>query len=159
MGMNTTRISLSQEIRTSVATMLAKSLAEAVDLERQAKQAHWNVRGMHFQQLHELFDKVAEEAREFGDMLAERAATLGALPDATVGSVAQWSELKGYPTGKVAAAAHVRAVADAMAGFANRTRAFIVHSDEAGDKVTSDLFTEITRRADQYLWFVESHVE
>lgn len=157
--MNTTRISLSHETRTSVATMLAKSLAEAVDLERQAKQAHWNVRGMHFQQLHELFDKVAEEAREYGDMLAERAATLGAFPDATVGSVAQWSELKAYPIGKAAAAAHVRAVADAIAGFASRTRVFINQSDEAGDKVTSDLFTEITRRADQYLWFVESHVE
>lgn len=125
LGVNTTRISLSAEARLSVGTMLAKSLAEAVDLERQAKQAHWNVRGVHFQQLHELFDTVAEEAREFGDMLAERAATLGAMPDATVGSVAQWSELKGYPTGKVAAAEHVRAVADALAGFANRTRLFI----------------------------------
>lgn len=138
--------------------MLAKSLAEAIDLERQAKQAHWNVRGLHFQQLHELFDKVAEEAREFGDMLAERAASLGAMPDATVASVAQWSELKAYPAGKIGEAAHVRAVADALAGFANRTRVFIDKSDEAGDKVTSDLFTEVTRRADQYLWFVESHL-
>lgn len=139
--------------------MLAKSLAEAIDLERQAKQAHWNVRGMHFIQLHELFDRVAEEARAFGDMLAERAAALGAMPDGTVASVAQWSELKAYPAGKMGAEGHVRAVADALAGFANRTRVLIERSDEAGDKVTSDLFTEVTRRADQQVWFVESHVE
>lgn len=156
--MRATRNTTPEGVRAAVIPMLAKALAEAIDLERQAKQAHWNVRGMHFQPLHEVFEKVAERAGEFSDMLAERAAALGASPDGTVGSVAQWSELKAYPSGELSEVGHVRAVAEAVAAFAGRTRVLIAESGDAGDAVTADLFTEVTRESDQLLWFLESHL-
>src|ERR1700680_152814 len=74
-----TKNSLPQSIRIQSVGLLNHSLALAIDLERQAKQAHWNVKGPNFIALHELFDRVAEAAEEFTDLLAERATSLGGI--------------------------------------------------------------------------------
>ena len=59
-----TKNSLPQSIRIQSVGLLNRNLALAIDLERQAKQAHWNVKGPNFIALHELFDKVAETAED-----------------------------------------------------------------------------------------------
>ena len=46
----------------------------------------------------------------------------------------------------------------ALAGFGTSIRAAIDRADEAGDKDTADLFTEISRGVDKWLWFVEAHL-
>jgi len=61
------------------------------------KQAHWNVRGPTFIAVHELFDKVAEEAESYSDLLAERAAGLGAVAEGTVQVAAERSFLVPCP--------------------------------------------------------------
>src|SRR5260370_41844315 len=71
-----TKNSLPQSIRSQSVELLNRNMALAIDLERQAKQAHWNVKGSNFIALHELFDKVAETTEEFTDLLAERATAL-----------------------------------------------------------------------------------
>src|SRR5437667_2201508 len=48
----------------SLNSLMNQRLADAVDLQMQMKQAHWNVKGPHFIGLHELFDKV-NEVRSF----------------------------------------------------------------------------------------------
>ena len=54
-----TRIDLPAHTRAAMGMILNERLADDLDLERQAKQAHWNIRGARFQQLHELFDSTA----------------------------------------------------------------------------------------------------
>jgi starvation-inducible DNA-binding protein len=76
--------------------LLNRNLALAIDLERQAKQAHWNVKGPNFIALHELFDKVAEVAEEFTDLLAERATALGGAAEGRVHAVAESSSLPSH---------------------------------------------------------------
>src|SRR5689334_8488342 len=56
-----TRIDLPTEVREQVIRLLNQHLADTFDLYGQAKQAHWNVKGPQFFQLHELFDKLADE--------------------------------------------------------------------------------------------------
>jgi starvation-inducible DNA-binding protein len=73
-----TRNDLSLEIRTGVVTILTETLATTLDLKTQVKQAHWNVKGLNFLQLHELFDELAGELEEFVDLVAERITALGA---------------------------------------------------------------------------------
>ena len=67
-----TKNDLPESTRAAVVRLLNQRLAESIDLQLQAKQAHWNVRGPHFYQLHKLFDQVAEEVSEFTDLIAER---------------------------------------------------------------------------------------
>jgi starvation-inducible DNA-binding protein len=56
-----TKNDLPAELREPIVALLNQQLADTFDLQSQTKQAHWNVKGMHFFQLHELFDKLAEE--------------------------------------------------------------------------------------------------
>ena len=72
-----TRIDLPAHTRAAMGMILNERLADDLDLERQAKQAHWNIRGARFQQLHELFDATAALAVGWSDELAERAGQLG----------------------------------------------------------------------------------
>jgi starvation-inducible DNA-binding protein len=55
-----TRNDLGVEVREKATALLNRHLADATDLYSQTKQAHWNVKGMEFSQLHELFDTLAD---------------------------------------------------------------------------------------------------
>src|SRR3984893_13746816 len=90
-----TKNSLPQSIRRQSVELLNRNLASAIDLERQAKQAHWNVKGPNFIALHELFDKVAEAAEEFIDLLAERVTALGGVAEGTIEAAAGHSAFSG----------------------------------------------------------------
>ncbi|MEB3336180.1 MAG: ferritin-like domain-containing protein, partial [Leptolyngbyaceae bacterium] len=60
-----TRIDISADIRAKIIEFLNHTLACTLDLKTQVKQAHWNVKGMDFYQLHMLFDDMATELEEF----------------------------------------------------------------------------------------------
>jgi starvation-inducible DNA-binding protein len=153
-----TKNSLSQSVRMQSVELLNRNLALAIDLERQAKQAHWNVKGPNFIALHELFDKVAEAAAEFTDLLAERATALGGTAEGRLHAVAENSSLPRYPTGIVSGPEHVDAVSTALANFGKVAREAIDQAERFGDADTADVFTEISREADKQLWLVEAHL-
>jgi len=148
---------LPEQVKRPVCELLATRLADAVDLFTMIKQAHWNVRGENFIALHKLFDKIAEESLEWGDLIAERARQLGAEALGTARTVAARSALEEFPAGIFDSRAHVEALGARLAAFGTLTREAIDRADRAGDKATADIFTEISRGVDQYLWFVESH--
>ena len=80
---HSTRNDLPAATRARVGVLLNARLADTIDLQLQAKQAHWNVKGPNFIALHELFDKVADAAEEASDMLAERLVALGGRAEGT----------------------------------------------------------------------------
>ena len=157
--MHPTRNDLPESVRAQVARLLNERLADAIDLQLQAKQAHWNVKGESFIALHELFDQVSTNATTAVDLLAERVVQLGGTAEGGVRTVAERSGLDVYPSEICAGTDHVEALARALAAFAARVRRGIDETDELGDVATSDLLTEITRAADKDLWFVEAHAE
>ena len=86
--MHSTRIDLSAKTRARVIALLNARLADAIDLQRQAKQAHWNVKGPQFIALHELFDRLAGELDACVDDMAERITALGGIHDLAATAVA-----------------------------------------------------------------------
>src|SRR5580693_5127694 len=80
--------------RQAVVALLNARLADSVDLKSQVKWAHWNVKGMHFIQVHELFDSVASHLDDQTDSLAERITTIGGVANGTVRESAAKSGLK-----------------------------------------------------------------
>ncbi len=156
--MQPTRNTLAENIRAQSVELLNKHLAAAIDLHAQMKQAHWNVRGLSFIAIHELFDKVSVEAENYSDLIAERAGGLGGTAHGTVQMAAERSYLVPYPLGIADENQHIFAVAGALAAFGQSVREAIDQSAAIGDADTADLFTEISRDADHQLWFVESHV-
>src|SRR6202041_2122976 len=124
-----TKIDLSEKVRRNVIVILNDRLADAIDLQSQVKQAHWNVKGPNFIALHELFDKVAESIEEHIDELAERITALGGTAHGTIASVARASGLSPYPENIVEGLQHVEALAAALAQFGKKVRKGI---DDAG---------------------------
>jgi starvation-inducible DNA-binding protein len=157
-GFYPTRIDLAADIRTQVVGILSQTLASSLDLKTQTKQAHWNVKGMDFIQLHELFDEMAGELEEFVDMVAERITALGAIAKGTARVAAKTSILPEYPLDAVGGKEHLVALADRYAAYGKHLREAIDRTDAAGDADTADLYTEMSRAIDKRLWFLESHL-
>ena len=155
--MHNTKIDIPKDAREKLIAILNQRLADAADLKSQAKQAHWNVKGLSFIALHELFDRVATEVDPMADDIAERITSLGGTALGTVRVAAQNSELSEYPLEISDGSDHVDALSTALADFGRRVRADIDRTDELGDKDTADLFTGVSRNIDKLLWFVEAH--
>lgn len=157
--MHNTKIDIAKDKREKLVAILNQRLADAADLKSQAKQAHWNVKGMNFIALHELFDRVATELDPMVDDIAERVTTLGGTALGTVRVAAQNSTLAEYPLEITDGPDHVEALSNALADFGKKVRADIDATDELGDADTADLFTGISRSIDKLLWFVEAHIQ
>jgi starvation-inducible DNA-binding protein len=159
MELHNTKIDIEKGTREKIIEILNQRLADASDLKSQAKQAHWNVKGMNFIALHELFDQVASDLDPHVDDIAERITTLGGVALGTVRVAAQNSSLSEYPLEISDGAAHVDALSNALADFGKKVRADIDEADGLDDKNTADLFTGISRSIDKLLWFVEAHLQ
>jgi len=157
--MHSTRNDLSAKARAKVTALLNARLADALDLQMQAKQAHWNVKGPQFIARHELFDRLAAEIDGHVDEMAERITALGGIAEGTVQAVAGRSKLDAYPLDIAEGRAHLDALAAAYARFGKSVRKAIDEADKAGDADTSDLFTGISRSADKGLWLLEAHLQ
>ena len=154
-----TSVDIPASDRTKVVRILNQHLADAADMWSQAKQAHWNVKGPDFWQLHKLFDEVAGEAAGWVDEFAERITALGGYATGTVRMAASGSRLPEFPTGITDSMAYVKAVATRLAAFTNSARDAIDATDKLEDANTADLFTEVSRCADKYLYFLEAHLQ
>lgn len=152
-----TGMDVPEKARKEIIKLLNEDIAGTSDLYSQTKQAHWNVKGENFYQLHELFDDLAEGIEKAIDDLAERATALGGYAMGTVRMAAQSSYLPEYQCHSSNGIEHVRELAARYSIYANRIRGMIDRTAELGDMATSDLYTEISRKADKYLWFLEAH--
>src|SRR5690606_10941549 len=139
-----TRIDIAPATRSEMIGLLNARLADAVDLFTQAKQAHWNVKGSDFIQLHELFDELAGEILGYVDLLAERATALGGEALGTARMAASASSLEEFPSDAYEGMDAVDALAARYASFARAVRADADKADAAGDMATNDLFIEIS---------------
>jgi starvation-inducible DNA-binding protein len=148
---------ISLKRRTELNALMNQRLASAVDLQAQMKQAHWNVKGPSFIGLHELFDKVDEAVEDYVDKIAERIVQLGGIAEGTVRVAASRTRLPEYPLAISDGMAHVEAVARALSTFGQEARNTIDEANALDDADTADLFTEVSRGIDKWLWFVEAH--
>ena len=154
-----TKNDLPEATRTATIETLNLRLADAIALQTQAKQAHWNVKGPHFIGLHKLFNDISDAMLETMDLLAERAVQLGGVAEGTAKMAVQRSLLKPYPLDISIGKAHCEALSSALATFGKAVRQNINEADKAGDKDTADLYTEVSRGVDRWLWLVEVHLQ
>ena len=153
-----TKNDLPEGTRVKAIELLNARLADCKDLQTQVKQAHWNVKGPNFISLHLLFDKVNDDVEGYVDEIAERAVQLGGVAEGTARLVAKRSALAEYPANKADGRSHVEALSSALAAFGKAARQAIEQANDLGDLDTADLFTEVSRGIDKWLWFIEAHL-
>ena len=134
---------------------LQQLLVDLSDLALQGKQAHWNIVGPNFRDLHLQLDEIVEAAREFSDQVAERMRAVYVVPDGSAARIAAQTSLPPFPTGEVDTREAVdRIVASlyAVSGTARR-----IHDDvDAADPTTADLLHTILERIEQLAWMVDA---
>jgi starvation-inducible DNA-binding protein len=154
-----TEIDLSLEAREELVSLLNQQLADSLDLYSQAKHAHWNVKGTDFFQLHKLFDELAGMLEEFVDIIAERATALGGTALGTVRMASAASSLPDMPLDTFEEKDVLHMLIDRVAAYAASSRQAIDRAEQLGDMASNDLFIDVTRAADKFLYLLESHVQ
>jgi starvation-inducible DNA-binding protein len=145
--------------RKRLQAVLNARLADAFDLYSQTKQAHWNVKGPTFYQLHLLFDDLAEKTEGHVDLFAERVTALGGTALGTARMAAARSSIPEFPGTLTTDLAFVEALAERYATYGTLLRASIQETSALDDQGTADIFTEAWRAADQALYLLEAHLQ
>ena len=154
-----TGIDLSKTKRVQLIELCNACLADAIDLQMQCKHAHWNVKGPNFSALHQLFDQVNENVEDYIDLIAERAVQLGGIANSTAHVVTTWAHMPENDAQSASGLDYVQVLSGALALFGKIAREAIVKSNELGDAVSADIFTEISRGVEKWLWMVEAHLQ
>ena len=84
---------------------------------------------------------------------------MGGIAEGTLRAAAKRTKLPEYPLNIFGGHEHVNALAYTLASYGENVRNFISQADELKDQDTADIFTQISREVDKYLWFVEAHVQ
>jgi starvation-inducible DNA-binding protein len=106
-----------------------------------------------------LFDDLADQLKQYVDLIAERVTALGGTALGTVRMAAAASRLTEYPLDPGGSMEHVEALAERWAALAATTRSAIKTAEDEDDATTADLLTEVSRGLDKSLWFLEAHLQ
>jgi starvation-inducible DNA-binding protein len=130
---------------------LQETVVDLVDLSLVAKQAHWNLVGRQFRDIHLHLDELVTTARTYTDNAAERAAAIGVSPDGRAATVSRETGLPEFPSGWVSDRDTVLRVFETVDAAVARLRPRIEETDKT-DPVTQDLFIEIARALEEARW-------
>ncbi|THJ68741.1 DNA starvation/stationary phase protection protein [Arthrobacter echini] len=130
-------------------------LVDLVELHLQGKQAHWNVVGKNFRDLHLQLDEIIDDARTFADDMAERMRALHAVPDGRSVAVAEGTKIAAFPAGLVSTKDTVSLVVRMLKATVKTMRDVHDQIDEE-DPTTADLLHGFIAKLEQYAWMVDA---
>ncbi len=128
---------------------------DLIDLHLQGKQAHWNVVGKNFRDLHLQLDEVVDAARAFSDQVAERMRALYITPDGRAATVAAQTSLAPFPADEVDTGETVDLITAALYAAAGTARRIHDEVDEE-DPTTADILHAILERLEQLAWMIDA---
>lgn len=143
--------------RVEVGEQLRATLVELVDLSSVGKQMHWTVVGPLFRPLHLQLDEMIDTWRELGDTVAERAVTIGFIPDGQSAAVAAESPSRGVLRSELEDTRVVRDLTARLAEGAERARGRIDRLGEL-DAATQDVLLEVVRALEEQLWMIRAQL-
>jgi starvation-inducible DNA-binding protein len=129
-------------------------LADLIELHLQGKQAHWNIVGTNFRDLHLQLDEIVDAARAFADDTAERMRAIHALPDGRSETVAKSTSLAQFPEGLIStkdAAVRIVAALEAAVGTMRK-----VHDEVDEEDTTADLLHTFIEKLEQFAWMLSA---
>jgi len=138
-----------------LAANLQKVAVDLINLHIVGKQAHWNVVGKNFRDLHLQLDELVEAAREFSDDVSERMRSIYVTPDGRASTIAATSTIAEFPAGEVDTAETVDLIVAAIYAAVGTMREVHDEVDEA-DPTSADLLHGFLERLEQLAWMIEA---
>lgn len=138
-----------------LAAALQQTLVDLIELHLQGKQAHWNLVGHNFHDLHLQLDQVVDRARELSDDVAERMRSILAVPDGRSATVVSSTRLLALPGGELSTEGVVDLVLARLHAVVGTARA--VHAEvDAEDPTSADLLHVVIQDFEKAAWMLES---
>lgn len=157
--MYATQIEIPSQSRPELIALLNQQMADNFTLFSHSKQAHWNVKGMNFYQLHLLFDRIAGSIEDFTDTIAERITALGGTASGTVQDAAANTSFEPFPTDSHDGKQYLMALRDRYAAYGGQVRRASVRSAELDDPTTQDLLITLTHPVEEALYLLEAMLQ
>ncbi len=155
--MTQTAEALSTDARAQIAEALNQSVAETAVTTMLAQNFHWNVKGMAFGPLHDLFQKIYEDHFIAQDDLAERIRALDAHAEGTLAGMIERSKVSehdGHATDKEM----IKMMQEAQETLAATLAGAGQIASENGDTLTEDLCIARGQEHEKFAWFLRSHL-
>ncbi|HTN55921.1 MAG TPA: DNA starvation/stationary phase protection protein [Microbacterium sp.] len=130
-------------------------LADLIELSLQGKQAHWNVVGRNFRDMHRQLDEIIVAARTFSDTVAERMRALHATADGRSATVAQTTSLPPFPAGEVSTEETVGLITERLETTVATMRDVHDQVDEE-DPTSADVLHAVIEKLEQFAWMVSA---
>ncbi|MCK0173317.1 MULTISPECIES: Dps family protein [Mycobacteriaceae] len=137
------------------AANLQRVLVDLIELHLQGKQAHWNVVGTNFRDLHLQLDELVDFARAGSDTIAERMRTLDAVPDGRSDTVVATTSLPQFPAYERSTSEVVDLITVRIAAAVDTLRD--VHDPvDAEDPTTADILHQLIDGLEKLAWLIKS---
>ena len=130
---------------------LQRTLTELQQLQLQVKQAHWNVSGAGFWQIHAMLQEHYEGLSKYADEVAERLLAVGASADGRAHTIVATSKVPEIPGGFLDGAAEMAWFTDVYKMVGDEVRQAVRDAEEP-DPTSSNLLQEVENAIDKYQW-------
>lgn len=155
--MTQTAVALATDARSAIAEALNQSVAETAIATMLAQNFHWNVKGMAFGPLHDLFQQIYEDHFVAQDDLAERIRMLDAHAEGTLAGMLKRSKVKEHD-GHASDKEMIKLMQVAQETLAATLAGVGALAAEHGDTLTEDLCIARGQTHEKFAWFLRSHL-
>lgn len=148
---------LTESIRETSGEALQATLYDLAALRYAAHQAHWNVVGSDFYQLHEFFAELYSELDPYIDQVAERRRVLGMPAGGTPEGIAENASVDGAEPSEIGGA---EAIDRLLSHWATVSPLLYDRIEATADDMpTQDLLIAVTALVDKQMWMLRAHDE
>jgi len=137
---------------------LTQALAETNIETLKAQNFHWNVTGMSFGSLHELFQKIYEDHFEAQDTLAERIKAFDAHAEGRYSVFLERSAIEEHD-GRTDARTMIEALMRDQETLSSTNSSLAQIAEQHGDWATNDLATARIEAHDKFAWMLRAHLK
>ena len=148
---------LSIDAKTAISEAINQSISELVVTTMMAQNFHWNVTGMSFGPLHELFQKIYEDHFEAQDELAERIKAIGGHANGMLAKMVSDSKVLECD-GKISDKEMIKLLAEAETTVASTLSGVAAIAEKNSDLLTQDLAITRGQVHEKYAWLLNSHL-
>lgn len=153
-------IALSDTARQKIAAILNKVLADQHVIYVKLHNYHWNVTGLQFHSLHEMFEEQYNEVKEMIDETAERIRKVGHRPEGTLKAYLERTRLDEAPSNALEATEMIRDLLETNEAFVRYLRTDIDDvTEEHHDEGTGDMLIAYMRAHETMAWMLRALLE
>ena len=146
---------ISTEAKTKNVLILNQVLANLLDLESQYRVAHWNISGIEFMFLHQLFSNLYEKTSKYADTTGELIRSFSGMATGTVRDSARDTKLTEFDISQYKAYPYLNQLCVAVA---MTVRDILICLSDCQDMITSNYLVDLATNLSKDLYLLESHL-